>query len=135
MYDPDRSQNVIHVGELSTWGAFIEALEEPLKTQNAANGAGIRILTKTFSSPTLADQMQLRCWRRYPQAKWHCLRARQSRQCDAKAPTGVRTAGRDAIQTAEAPMSSFRWTRIFCTQDSPARSSTRGISPSVAILM
>jgi MoCo/4Fe-4S cofactor protein with predicted Tat translocation signal len=70
MYDPDRSQNVIHNGELTTWGAFIEALEYPLKKQNAANGAGIRILTKTVSSPTLADQIHS-VLGRYPQAKWH----------------------------------------------------------------
>ena len=70
MYDPDRSQNVIHNGELSTWGAFLEALEAPLKAQNASNGAGIRILTKTISSPTLADQLHS-VLSRYSQAKWH----------------------------------------------------------------
>jgi MoCo/4Fe-4S cofactor protein with predicted Tat translocation signal len=70
MYDPDRSQDVIHLGELSTWGAFLEAIEEPLKKQNAANGAGIRILTKTISSPTLAGQLHA-VLGRYPQAKWH----------------------------------------------------------------
>ncbi|MGH9511979.1 MAG: TAT-variant-translocated molybdopterin oxidoreductase [Terriglobales bacterium] len=70
MYDPDRSQNITYRGELSTWGAFMEAMREPLVVQNSANGAGIRILTRSFSSPTLADQFsQLRS--RYPQAKWH----------------------------------------------------------------
>jgi MoCo/4Fe-4S cofactor protein with predicted Tat translocation signal len=70
MYDPDRSQNVIHIGELSTWGAFLEALERPLQAQNASNGAGVRILTKTVSSPTLAGQLHA-VLGRYPQAKWH----------------------------------------------------------------
>jgi len=70
MYDPDRSQNVVHLGELSTWGAFLEALEVPLKSQNATNGAGIRILTKTISSPTLADQLHA-VLGRYSQTKWH----------------------------------------------------------------
>ncbi len=70
MYDPDRSQNVVHNGELDTWGAFVEAIEAPLKAQNASNGAGIRILTKTISSPTLADQLHS-VLTRYPQAKWH----------------------------------------------------------------
>jgi MoCo/4Fe-4S cofactor protein with predicted Tat translocation signal len=70
MYDPDRSQNVVHNGELDTWGAFVEAIEAPLKAQNASNGAGIRILTKTISSPTLADQLHA-VLSRYPQAKWH----------------------------------------------------------------
>ncbi len=70
MYDPDRSQNVTYRGELSTWGEFMVAMREPLIAQNAANGAGIRILTGTVSSPTLADQFaQIRS--RYPEAKWH----------------------------------------------------------------
>ena len=70
MYDPDRSQNVTYRGELSTWGEFMAAMREPLLAQNAANGAGIRILTGTVSSPTLADQFaQIRS--RYPEAKWH----------------------------------------------------------------
>jgi MoCo/4Fe-4S cofactor protein with predicted Tat translocation signal len=70
MYDPDRSQNITHLGELSTWGEFMSAMREPMIAQNAANGAGIRILTGTVSSPTLADQFeQIRS--RYPGAKWH----------------------------------------------------------------
>ncbi len=70
MYDPDRSQNITYRGELSTWGEFMAAMREPLLAQNAANGAGIRILTGTVSSPTLADQFaQIRT--RYPEAKWH----------------------------------------------------------------
>ncbi len=70
MYDPDRSQNVTYRGELSTWGEFMVAMRDPLIAQNAANGAGIRILTGTVSSPTLADQFaQIRS--RYPEAKWH----------------------------------------------------------------
>jgi MoCo/4Fe-4S cofactor protein with predicted Tat translocation signal len=70
MYDPDRSQNITHLGELSTWGEFMSAIRVPHIAQNAANGAGIRILTGTVSSPTLADQFeQIRS--RYPGAKWH----------------------------------------------------------------
>jgi MoCo/4Fe-4S cofactor protein with predicted Tat translocation signal len=70
MYDPDRSQNIAHLGELSTWGEFMSAMREPLIAQNETNGAGIRILTGTISSPTLADQFaQMRA--RYPQSKWH----------------------------------------------------------------
>src|ERR1700694_290567 len=70
IYDPDRSQNITYRGELSTWGAFMAAMEQPLIAQNAANGSGIRVLTGTVSSPTLADQFaQMRA--RYPQSKWH----------------------------------------------------------------
>ena len=70
MYDPDRSQNVMYMGDISTWSALSGALQGPLNAQKAVNGSGIRILSKSFSSPTLADQMQ-ELLKRFPQAKWH----------------------------------------------------------------
>src|SRR6266566_3704942 len=70
MYDPDRSQNILYMGDISTWSALIGALQGPLNSQKAVNGSGIRILSKSFSSPTLADQMQ-QVLKRFPEAKWH----------------------------------------------------------------
>jgi MoCo/4Fe-4S cofactor protein with predicted Tat translocation signal len=70
MYDPDRSQNVMYMGDISTWSALTEALRGPLNSQKAVNGAGIRILSRSFSSPTLADQKQ-DLLKRFPEAKWH----------------------------------------------------------------
>jgi|HubBroStandDraft_6_1064221.scaffolds.fasta_scaffold00011_104 MoCo/4Fe-4S cofactor protein with predicted Tat translocation signal len=70
MYDPDRSQTINNLGEVRTWGNFLEAIRGPLSAQQAVQGAGIRILTPTVSSPTLADQMR-ELLKIYPQAKWH----------------------------------------------------------------
>jgi MoCo/4Fe-4S cofactor protein with predicted Tat translocation signal len=70
MYDPDRSQNVLYLGEISTWSALSGALQGPLSAQKAVQGAGIRILSRSFSSPTLADQMQ-QVLKLFPEAKWH----------------------------------------------------------------
>ena len=42
----------------------------PANAQKALQGAGIRILTPTISSPTLADQLR-NFLKIYPQAKWH----------------------------------------------------------------
>src|ERR1700686_1456087 len=70
LYDPDRSQNVSNLGNVSTWGELVNALREPLNSQKATNGAGIRILSQSFSSPTLADQKQ-QLLKKFPQAKWH----------------------------------------------------------------
>src|SRR5579872_6417839 len=70
MYDPDRSQNITYLGEVRTWGNFVEALRGPLNSQKAVQGGGIRILTQTISSPTLADQLRS-VLRLFPQAKWH----------------------------------------------------------------
>jgi MoCo/4Fe-4S cofactor protein with predicted Tat translocation signal len=70
MYDPDRSQNVLYMGDISTWSALSASLQGPLNAQKAVNGAGIRILSRSFSSPTLADQMQ-QVLKLFPEAKWH----------------------------------------------------------------
>jgi MoCo/4Fe-4S cofactor protein with predicted Tat translocation signal len=70
MYDPDRSQNVLYLGDISTWSTMVGALQGPLSAQKTLGGAGIRVLSRNFSSPTLADQMQ-QFQKAYPQAKWH----------------------------------------------------------------
>ena len=53
-----------------TWAGFIEAVRGPLTVQKTLQGAGIRILTQTISSPALADQLR-NLLKIYPQAKWH----------------------------------------------------------------
>ncbi|MGZ4732361.1 MAG: TAT-variant-translocated molybdopterin oxidoreductase, partial [Terriglobales bacterium] len=70
MYDPDRSQTVTYLGDIRSWGSLVEAMHAPLLVQKGLQGAGIRILTPTISSPTLADQLQSFI-KAYPQAKWH----------------------------------------------------------------
>ena len=70
LYDPDRSQTVMSMGDVRSSGAFLSAIRGPLSAQKALQGAGIRILTPTISSPTLADQLR-NFLKVYPQAKWH----------------------------------------------------------------
>jgi len=70
LYDPDRSQNIVSMGDQRSWQAFLGAIRGPLSAQKALQGAGIRILTPTISSPTLADQLR-NFLKIYPQAKWH----------------------------------------------------------------
>jgi molybdopterin-containing oxidoreductase family iron-sulfur binding subunit len=70
MYDPDRSQTLTYLGEVRTWGSLVEAMRAPLNIQKSLLGAGIRILTPTVSSPTLADQLRS-LLKVYPEAKWH----------------------------------------------------------------
>jgi molybdopterin-containing oxidoreductase family iron-sulfur binding subunit len=71
MYDPDRSQSVVSMGDQRSWQSFINAIQHPLEAQKTLQGAGIRILTPTISSPTLADQLR-NFLKIYPQAKWQC---------------------------------------------------------------
>jgi MoCo/4Fe-4S cofactor protein with predicted Tat translocation signal len=70
LYDPDRSQSVVSMGDQQSWQALLAALHGPLTAQKALQGAGIRILTPTISSPTLADQLR-GFLKIYPLAKWH----------------------------------------------------------------
>jgi len=70
LYDPDRSQNVVSMGDQRSWKAFSSAIRGALSAQKAKQGAGIRILTTTTSSPTLADQLK-NFLKAYPGAKWH----------------------------------------------------------------
>jgi MoCo/4Fe-4S cofactor protein with predicted Tat translocation signal len=70
LYDPDRSQTVTSMGDVRSWQAFLGAIRGPLSAQKSLQGAGIRILTTTTTSPTLADQLR-NFQKLYPQAKWH----------------------------------------------------------------
>ena len=70
LYDPDRSQSVVSLGDQRSLPSFLSAIRGPLSAQKAVQGAGMRILTPTISSPTLADQLRT-FLKNYPQAKWH----------------------------------------------------------------
>jgi MoCo/4Fe-4S cofactor protein with predicted Tat translocation signal len=70
MYDPDRSQTITYRGDVNSWSEFAKQIKGPLNVQKGLGGAGIRILTQTISSPTLADQLRA-FLKMYPQAKWH----------------------------------------------------------------
>ncbi len=58
------------MGDVRSWQSFLGAIRGPLSAQKPLQGAGIRILTPTISSPTLADQLR-NFLKIYPQAKWH----------------------------------------------------------------
>jgi MoCo/4Fe-4S cofactor protein with predicted Tat translocation signal len=70
MYDPDRSQSVVSMGDQRSFPSFLSAIRGPLSAQKSLQGTGIRILTTTITSPTLADQLH-NFLKIYPQAKWH----------------------------------------------------------------
>ena len=70
LYDPDRAQGISYLGGNSSWSELVGALPDPLNAQQAKKGAGLRILSQSFSSPTLADQKQ-QLLKKFPEAKWH----------------------------------------------------------------
>ena len=70
LYDPDRSQLLLELGEIRPWNAFVQRMQAALRAQQALGGAGIRILTGTVTSPTLGDQLRA-LLARFPKAGWH----------------------------------------------------------------
>jgi molybdopterin-containing oxidoreductase family iron-sulfur binding subunit len=70
LYDPDRSQAVLHAGQISTWSAFLTALNTALEARRVTRGAGLRILTEGVSSPTLRQQLRT-VLEAFPMAHWH----------------------------------------------------------------
>uniref|UniRef100_Q02BR6 4Fe-4S ferredoxin, iron-sulfur binding domain protein n=1 Tax=Solibacter usitatus (strain Ellin6076) TaxID=234267 RepID=Q02BR6_SOLUE len=70
LYDPDRSQALTFNGEIRSWGRFTGELREALALQKTKNGSGIRILTETVTSPTMAAQLRA-IQQVYPSSKWH----------------------------------------------------------------
>lgn len=70
LYDPDRSQTITYLGDAFSWSSFLQALHGPLNVQKGLQGAGIRVLSQTSSSPTLGDQIR-KFQKLFPSAKWH----------------------------------------------------------------
>ena len=68
LYDPDRSQSVLHAGTPAAWADFTAAWTELEKGHKANGGAGLAVLTLSYASPTMARVMgMLRA--RYPRAR------------------------------------------------------------------
>ena len=70
MYDPDRAQNVFQGSDISTWEEFDKVIQSALRDQKSKQGAGIRILTETVASPSMAAAIDS-FLAAYPAATWH----------------------------------------------------------------
>ncbi|HMG75915.1 MAG TPA: TAT-variant-translocated molybdopterin oxidoreductase [Pyrinomonadaceae bacterium] len=74
LYDPDRSQTPMYRGETRPWTQFMAEIRGALEREGdgikAKKGAGLRFLTETITSPSLAAQMKS-VLNDFPEAKWH----------------------------------------------------------------
>lgn len=70
LYDPDRAKVVIYNGRIGSWSKFLTTVEASRAELASKQGAGLRVLTETISSPTLADQMRA-LLSQFPLAQWH----------------------------------------------------------------
>jgi MoCo/4Fe-4S cofactor protein with predicted Tat translocation signal len=69
LYDPDRSQTLTNLGEIRPFASFVTAVRQMMTAQQAKLGAGLRLVTETVASPTLASQIR-ELLAAYPDAKW-----------------------------------------------------------------
>ena len=71
LYDPDRSQTITHLRRITLLERVsrrIRGRRSPIRKRN--KGAGLRILTETVTSPSLAAQLRA-LLKDFPAAKWH----------------------------------------------------------------
>jgi molybdopterin-containing oxidoreductase family iron-sulfur binding subunit len=69
LYDPDRSRSLVQLGEIRPWSALLTTVKSALSAQIPTRGTGLRILTETVCSPTLAAQIR-QVLADYPEARW-----------------------------------------------------------------
>ena len=89
LYDPDRSQTARLKGESKSWADFVTAWAELAKAHAADGGAGLAVLSESFSSPTLA-RLASEFRTRYPRATWATYEAvsDENRLAGLKSATG-----------------------------------------------
>jgi MoCo/4Fe-4S cofactor protein with predicted Tat translocation signal len=69
LYDPDRSQSITLKRGKKSWNDFVTAWGQLSKAHAADGGAGLAVLSESFSSPTLARLVaELRT--RFPKLQW-----------------------------------------------------------------
>jgi len=70
LYDPDRSQVLTYLGDIRPWAALLAEIRVLLERQRLRRGAGLRLLTETIISPTLAHHIRS-LLSEFPEARWH----------------------------------------------------------------
>jgi len=65
LYDPDRSAHVLQGGKEASWKDF----EDAVAKLSLGDGTGLRFLSETVTSPTLAD-LRAQALKKFPKAKW-----------------------------------------------------------------
>lgn len=134
LYDPDRSQVITNVGQIRTWDAFLSALTPTLGSLETKQGEGLRVLTETVTSPTLAHQLR-DLLERYPAAKWHQYEAvgRDNARAGARLAFGeplnalYRFDRADAILSLDADFLAWDPGRLRYARDCLARRQAHGM--------
>ncbi len=95
VYDPDRSESVLHEGRLSTYSAFTGSFSTEAQALKLRKGEGLAILSGATTSPTLISQVSA-ILAESPNAKWYIHEPCVNR---AIANSARKIAGRSALVT------------------------------------
>ncbi|MEM7584842.1 MAG: TAT-variant-translocated molybdopterin oxidoreductase, partial [Acidobacteriota bacterium] len=109
LYDPDRSQAVLHLGRIRSWDAFVTEITAAVESFKARGGAGLRILSGTSSSPTMGALMT-ELLAEMPEARWH--------QFESAATDNARTGIRQALGADLAPCCDLERAEVVLSIDS-----------------
>ena len=69
LYDPDRSQSIALNGTAKSWNDFVTAWGQQAEALAADGGAGLAVLSESFSSPTVA-RLAAELREKYPKLQW-----------------------------------------------------------------
>ncbi|MEM7394067.1 MAG: TAT-variant-translocated molybdopterin oxidoreductase [Verrucomicrobiota bacterium] len=70
LYDPDRSQKILHLGRSASWEKFSDTILSAMQlTAGIGDGSSLRILSESQSSPTLQAQWA-EISAKFPNAQW-----------------------------------------------------------------
>jgi molybdopterin-containing oxidoreductase family iron-sulfur binding subunit len=94
LYDPDRSQTIQNRGDTRPYTAFLADVRTTLDTLKTKQGAGLRFLTETVTSPSVAALLG-QILKALPQARWHSFEP----VGDTAAMAGARLAFGQAVNT------------------------------------
>src|SRR5262245_7712475 len=108
LYDPDRSRTLTNLGDIRPWAAFLGMIRAAATAQQPLKGSGIRILTETVNSPTLAAQIRS-LLERFPSAKWH--------QWDPAGMSNTRAGARLAFDDSVVPTYRFDRADVILSLD------------------
>ncbi|MGE5268046.1 MAG: TAT-variant-translocated molybdopterin oxidoreductase [Thiohalocapsa sp.] len=70
LYDPRRSHTIVRDGQIESWQSLVGALFERRNALRKNGGDGLRLLTGTVTSPTLAAQIAA-LQQAFPAMRWH----------------------------------------------------------------
>jgi molybdopterin-containing oxidoreductase family iron-sulfur binding subunit len=93
LYDPDRSETVMHEGRISNWPTFTGAFSTEAQGIGMRKGEGLAVLTGATTSPTLINQMTT-LMTQNPGAKWYVHEASIN---PAVASSAKKIAGKNAF--------------------------------------